>query len=65
VGKFIKTVTYQRLTPQASRAIAPVMARMCEAEGMLAHAATCDVRFSRYAPPNSVTSKVTKTEGAE
>jgi len=64
VGKFIKTVTYQRLTPQASRAIAPVMARMCEAEGMLAHAATCDVRFSRYAPPNDVTSKAATTEGA-
>ena len=52
VGKFIKTVTYQRLTPEASRALAPVMARMCEAEGMIAHAATCDVRFARYAPPN-------------
>lgn len=52
VGKFIKTVTYQRLTPEASRALAPVMARMCEAEGMIAHAATCDARFARYAPPN-------------
>jgi sulfopropanediol 3-dehydrogenase len=52
VGKFIKTVTYQRLTPQASRALAPVMARMCEAEGMFAHAATCDARFNRYAPRN-------------
>jgi sulfopropanediol 3-dehydrogenase len=52
VGKFIKTVTCQRLTPEASRALAPVMARMCEAEGMIAHAATCDARFARYAPPN-------------
>ena len=26
VGKFIKTLTYQRLTPQASRRIAPIMA---------------------------------------
>ncbi len=56
VGKFIKTVTYQRLTPKASREIAPVMARMCEAEGMLAHAATCDARFGRYAPDNEVLS---------
>ena len=55
VGKFIKTVTYQRLTPEASRALAPVMARMCEAEGMIAHAATCDARFARYAPPNETT----------
>jgi sulfopropanediol 3-dehydrogenase len=52
VGKFIKTVTYQRLTPEASRTLAPVMARMCEAEGMLAHADTCDARFQRYAPRN-------------
>jgi len=57
VGKFIKTVTYQKLTRQASRGIAPVMARMCDAEGMLAHAATCDVRFSRYSPPNKISSE--------
>ncbi|NIQ94437.1 MAG: histidinol dehydrogenase, partial [Desulfuromonadales bacterium] len=52
VGKFIKTVTYQRLTPEASRRIAPVMARICEAEGMLGHGITCDVRFNRYSPRN-------------
>jgi sulfopropanediol 3-dehydrogenase len=52
VGKFIKTLTYQRLEPQASRRIAPIMARMCEAEGMLAHKITADVRFSRYASRN-------------
>ena len=52
VGKFLKTLTYQRLEPQASRRIAPIMARMCEAEGMLAHKITADVRFSRYAPRN-------------
>jgi sulfopropanediol 3-dehydrogenase len=48
VGKFIKTLTYQRLTPEASRRIAPVMSRMCEAEGMLAHQITADVRYRRY-----------------
>lgn len=53
VGKFIKTVTYQRLTPQASRALAPVMARMCEAEGMIAHGATCDARFELYRPQSN------------
>jgi len=53
VGKFIKTVTYQRLTPEASRRIAPPMRRICEAEGMLAHAITCDARFTRYAPANA------------
>lgn len=48
VGKFIKTVTYQRLTPEASRRIAPIMARQCEIEGMLAHKITADVRVERY-----------------
>jgi sulfopropanediol 3-dehydrogenase len=49
VGKFIKTVTYQRLTRRASFTIAPTMARICEAEGMLAHAITCHTRHERYA----------------
>ena len=49
VGKFIKTVTYQRLTPQASRRIAPIMSRICGVEGMLAHQITADVREKRYA----------------
>lgn len=52
VGKFIKTVTYQRLTKEASRKLAPPLARMCEVEGLIAHGITCDVRFGRYAPPN-------------
>lgn len=47
-GKFIKTVTYQRLTKDASRRIAPIMARQCEVEGMLAHGITADVRYARY-----------------
>jgi sulfopropanediol 3-dehydrogenase len=49
VGKFLKTVTYQRLTADASRRIAPIMARMCAAEGMLAHEITATVREERYA----------------
>ncbi|HVL59326.1 MAG TPA: histidinol dehydrogenase, partial [Burkholderiaceae bacterium] len=50
VGKFIKTVTWQRLTRDASRRIAPAMSRICEVEGMLAHQITADVRERRYAP---------------
>lgn len=49
VGKFIKTVTYQKLTPEASRRIAPIMSRICNVEGMLAHQITADVREKRYA----------------
>jgi len=50
VGKFVKTVTWQQLTPEASRRIAPIMARICAVEGMQAHKITADVRFHRYAP---------------
>lgn len=49
VGKFIKTVTYQRLTAEASHRIAPIMGRLCRMEGMLAHEITADVRQRRYA----------------
>jgi sulfopropanediol 3-dehydrogenase len=49
VGKFLKVVTYQRLSKGASHAIAPVISRVCEAEGMLAHQITADVREKRYA----------------
>jgi sulfopropanediol 3-dehydrogenase len=49
VGKFLKTVTYQKLSPEASQRIAPVIGRMCAAEGMLAHELTATVRVERYA----------------
>lgn len=49
VGKYLKTVTYQRLTAEASHEIAPIMGRMCAAEGMLAHELTATVREQRYA----------------
>ncbi|MBN2292284.1 MAG: histidinol dehydrogenase [Pirellulales bacterium] len=48
VGKFLKTCTYQRMTPQASRSIAPVTERQCKLENMLAHGITAQVRFDRY-----------------
>ena len=48
VGKFLKTVTWQRMTPEASAAIGEVCARQCRAEGMLAHEATALVRVERY-----------------
>jgi sulfopropanediol 3-dehydrogenase len=52
VGKFIKTVTYQRLTRRASRDIAGVIGRICREEGMIAHAVTGDVRFKRFEGAN-------------
>lgn len=52
VGKFIKTVTWQRLSRSASCDIAGPMGRICEAEGLLAHAITCQVRAKRYRGEN-------------
>ncbi len=49
-GKFLKTVTYQRMTPQASYEFAPIASRQCEAEYLLAHQITADTRRKRYAP---------------
>lgn len=48
VGKFLKTCTYQRCTPEASRLIGEVTERQCAVENMLAHAITARVRVERY-----------------
>jgi sulfopropanediol 3-dehydrogenase len=48
VGKFIKTVTYQRMTPAASRLVGEVTERQCRIERMLAHGITAKVRVERY-----------------
>ena len=48
--KFVKTVTWQRLTREASREIAEVTARISRLEGMEAHARTADDRLAKYFP---------------
>jgi len=48
VGKFLKTVTYQRMTRAASIEVGTVTSRQCNVERMLAHAITADVRVARY-----------------
>lgn len=48
VGKFLKTCTYQRMTPDASREIGEITERQCRRENMLAHALTARVRVERY-----------------
>ena len=50
VGKFIKTVTYQRLTRGASREVGQVAARISRLEGMEGHARTGDIRLRKYFP---------------
>jgi len=49
VGKFLKTVTFQKMTPEASIKVGEVTARQCEVERMLAHGITATVRIKRYA----------------
>ena len=48
VGKFLKTVTYQRMTPDASRLVGEVTSRQCRVERMIAHALTAELRIERY-----------------
>ena len=49
VGKFIKTVTYQRVTTdEASVMIGEYGSRLCALEGFLGHKEQCDLRVRRY-----------------
>ncbi len=48
VGKFVKTVTYQWATKEASHKIAEVCERACNYENMLAHGISCNVRVEKY-----------------
>ena len=48
VSKFIKTLTWQRMTREASGAIGPVTARISRLEGMEAHARTADHRLTLW-----------------
>ncbi len=50
VTKFIKTVTYQRMTREANRAVGVASARISRLEGMEGHALTGDDRLHKYFP---------------
>ena len=47
-GKFLKTVTYRRMTRAASVEVVAVTARQCDVERMHAHAITARMRVARY-----------------
>jgi sulfopropanediol 3-dehydrogenase len=53
VHKFLKTLTWQRMTREANRDIAQVTARISRLEGMEAHARTADERMDKYFPGES------------
>ncbi len=48
VGKFIKTVTYQKCTKEASLMIGEYCSRLCDLEGFKGHKAQADLRVKRY-----------------
>ena len=48
VGKFIKTVTYQRMTKESNKEVGAAAARISRLEGMEAHARTGDARLRKY-----------------
>ena len=50
VHKFLKTLTWQRMTRDAAREIGQVTARISRLEGMEAHARTADDRLTKYFP---------------
>ena len=53
VGKFLKTVTYQRvLTDEASAKIGEVCSRLCMLEGFAGHAEQANIRVRRYGGRN-------------
>jgi sulfopropanediol 3-dehydrogenase len=53
VHKFVKTLTWQRMTREANRRIGPVTARISRLEGMEAHARTADDRLDKYFPQDA------------
>ena len=53
VGKFLKTVTYQRvLTDEASAMIGAYCSRLCILEGFVGHAEQANIRLRRYGGRN-------------
>ncbi len=48
--KFIKVLTYQRMTRDAAHSVAQVAARISRIEGMEGHARTADIRLAKYFP---------------
>ena len=67
VGSFLKVLTYQRLTRGASRRIGAHTSAISNAEGMVGHAASADIRLARYGddagPTDGVLARLGSTTG--
>ena len=53
VGKFIKTCTYQRVSPEATATIGEYCSRLCALEGFAGHKEQADIRVRRYGGRNA------------
>ena len=52
VGKFLKTVTYQEVSPEATAMIGEYCSRLCAIENFAAHKEQADLRVRRYGGRN-------------
>ena len=52
VGKFIKTLSFQRMTKESTKLVGAAAARLSRYEGMEAHARTGDIRLKKYGHSN-------------
>ncbi len=48
VGKYLKTITHQRVKPQATAILGEYCSRICAMEGFAGHKAQADLRVARY-----------------
>jgi sulfopropanediol 3-dehydrogenase len=53
VGKFLKTVTYQQVTPEATAMIGEYCSRLCAIENFAGHKEQADLRVRRYGGKNT------------
>jgi sulfopropanediol 3-dehydrogenase len=53
VGKFLKTVTYQQVTPEATAMIGEYCSRLCAIENFAGHKEQADLRVRRYGGKNA------------
>lgn len=57
VGKFLKTCTYQKITPAASVVVGEYCSRLCALEGFMGHKEQADIRVRRYGTPPARTAQ--------
>ena len=47
VGTFLKTCTYQSMSPQAMMDIAPLVSNLARGEGLIGHARAAEIRMEK------------------